>query len=131
MFADGAGTDNLAILPALRRGCRKLIISDANGDNPDEGYFDHDIKSYFGRAVEGDDYFNLNAQVFEGSAWDDLWDDIKAKAKAGAALSCETAACIKGVAGSDPDAATEALVECVIAQGCVTSASLRGSVRVE
>ena len=57
--------------------------------------------------------------------------DSSCKAKAGAALSCETAACIKGVAGSDPDAATEALVECVIAQGCVTSASLRGSVRVE
>ena len=70
-------------LPALRRGCRKLIISDANGDKPAEEVFGFDIKSYFGRAEEDYEIQNLDAKVFEEAAWDALRDDITAKAKAG------------------------------------------------
>ena len=53
--------------------------------------------------------------------------DPTCAALASDALTCETAACLEKVAGASPDGATAALVSCAISQGCVTSASLRGS----
>ena len=63
-FADGGGVDNLAILPALRRGVKKLVICYA-GSAKVEGDWSkgfYDVSGPFG--AHGEEVLSVKAKVF-------------------------------------------------------------------
>eukprot|EP00928_Gymnodinium_smaydae_P034525 TRINITY_DN24441_c0_g1_i1.p1 TRINITY_DN24441_c0_g1~~TRINITY_DN24441_c0_g1_i1.p1 ORF type:complete len:562 (-),score=87.86 TRINITY_DN24441_c0_g1_i1:55-1740(-) len=88
-FGDGGGTDNIAVLPAVRRGMRKLIICAAVGTPPDDDWagYNYDISGLFGATPEGRGPavragtvsaadWNRHIQVFERRAWDEMFGII-------------------------------------------------------
>jgi len=84
-FADGGGTDNMAVFPPLRRGVRKMLICASVGIGPNEEWagFNWDISGYFGAVPEGTlidvgagvidvGLWNRHVQVFPAERWDEL-----------------------------------------------------------
>lgn len=84
-FADGGGTDNMAVLPPLRRGVKRLLICCAIGSVPTEDFakVNFDISGYFGATPEGTEVstgsgtipvevWNKHVQVFPPEKCDEL-----------------------------------------------------------
>jgi len=98
-FGDGGGTDNIGVLPALRRGVRKLIVCCALGKAPDNDFagYNWDISGYFGATPDGQGpsvragnvdaaAWNNHVRVFERAAWDRLLAQILSQHAAGRPL---------------------------------------------
>lgn len=89
LLADGGGTDNLAIFPALRRGVQKLLVCVAAGTAPDDNWAETnwDLAGYFGACPEGKIHtigaaevdaatWNRTEQVFEQQKWEEMLDRL-------------------------------------------------------
>jgi len=98
-FADGGGTDNMAIFPALRRGVQKLVICCAIGGEPGPTFArdNYDISGYFGAVPEdveisvgsgkiAIDVWNRHLQVFPPERCDELVQKMLEQHEAGEPL---------------------------------------------
>jgi len=99
-FADGGGTDNLGIYPALRRKVQKLFIGVSTGAAPDENFAKdfYDVSGYFGAAPADVTFstamgnmdagiWNSACQVFEKHKFKELLDGLLQKKAAGEPLA--------------------------------------------
>jgi len=98
-FADGGGTDNMAILPSLRRGVKKLLVCCSIGGVPSPAFakVNYDISGYFGATPEGTDIstgsgnisvdvWNRHVQVFPSEKCDQLVEKLLEAQEAGEPL---------------------------------------------
>jgi len=99
-FADGGGTDNLGIYPALRRKVQKLFVGISTGAAPDENWAKdfYDVSGYFGAAPPDVSFstamgsmdagvWNSANQVFESHKFHELLDGLLQKKAAGEPLA--------------------------------------------
>ena len=105
-LADGAAVDNLAVIPAVQRGIKNIIIM--NNVTPEEGEFEHssdpknvniswELKAYFGQLPNGppqvlgtDAYDTTHSHIFEKEDFMTLVNNMNTSNNTGNGILCST-----------------------------------------